>query len=823
MKKSIIYTLLFLVVLMGSIEDSYAWGNKSTHPAITKRAGNSDAAQIDNYLKTQLGFSQGLSTQLHWDFPEDVRERLSKGQANPEITTRSVLDWLGAGSTIEDEDGRWKPIRPRHHFHDPIRNSGLDNQTDHPEWRLYASSWSGFDFTGTSSLTWAIQGIAQKEPTINEQTWDYARQGFYLGLISSSQSYREACMAIAFVDLGQVIHLVEDLGVPAHARNDFLFGHYRSWHNYGNPFEGWVEEQVEDSNGQCSWLGAGPVVFDKLAKYFDANVYTGGYLGDGITPPEGLWGLSECTNYQFLSFSTVFGCSGVKYQFPHPAEDHTTIQKEGNKTFFNGSNYGVSHLARDSYTRYVAAGFGYTYVPVIDSTITTDDVNVFEDYADITIPRTIDHATGLLNYFFRGRLSVEPSCVSPDCNQIELTITNDSNNSGVPQTLKGGSFELYRDDEEGARAQVAGFTVPGWNPASTLGYGQSVTGQFTKPTPSQGHQISKYILVYKGQINANPAQPDADDPNAMAVDTFAPPEPPPSIAGITPEMGCPGSVLLIEGSGFSATPAENVVRFEDVNGVYPDVYGNVLSADVNGTWLTVELPFFDADDVDYFWTDTTVTVDGNTSDPYAFKLTNYIWCTITLWDAGEEVDDEFDLYINSEYITTSYLAPPSAPTIVEIGFWYADDYHFVDTYLYDSYGIPGGTLAIIIEPYVDRIVGYRWNSNTQQQEFLFDYDYSGIFAAYFGSDVLVNPDDGVELDVYLSMTYSEASRGEGADIPVVIGLGSPAEQREARGNVKSIDEVRRDLPASKTAPGIKKRLPPLETPGARKRPLKQEQ
>jgi hypothetical protein len=57
-------------------------------------------------------------------------------------------------------------------------------------------------------------------------------------------------------------------------------------------------------------LGSEPAVFDKLAKYFDANEYDGDYL-NGSLPPE-TWGLSECSNYQFLSTSTMFGCSGVK-------------------------------------------------------------------------------------------------------------------------------------------------------------------------------------------------------------------------------------------------------------------------------------------------------------------------------------------------------------------------------------------------------------------------------------------------------------------------------------------------------------------------------
>jgi hypothetical protein len=104
---------------------------------------------------------------------------------------------------------------------------------------------------------------------------------------------------------------------------------------------------------------------------------------------------------------------------------------------------------------------GLYSIPVTIEKDTVEDSNVCEDYAKRTIPRTIDYTTGLINYFFRGRLSAEPNCASGDCSQIEIQITNNSINSTVPQTLKGGTFELYWDDEEGTRTKVTNFTVPG--------------------------------------------------------------------------------------------------------------------------------------------------------------------------------------------------------------------------------------------------------------------------------------------------------------------------------------------------------------------------
>lgn len=211
-----------------------------------------------------------------------------------------------------------------------------------------------------------------------------------------------------------------------------------------------------------------------------------------------------------------------------------------------------------------------------------------------------------------------------------------------------------------------------------------------------------------------------------------------------------------------------------------------------------------------------MTIDGKVSNDYDFRLTNYIWCTIKLWDGGESIDDEFDLSINNIYIATSYMDPPDDPTIVECGFWYEDGYDFVDTYLYESYGIPGGTLEMSIEPYVDRVVAYRWNSTSEVQEFLYDNQYSGTFSDYFGSDLLVVLDDGIELDVYTSLTYTGAPGAAAAgqaqtstqmtDTLESSTAGESIYGLEARGEHSSVDTAPRTSETLKVDKNIRTRM-----------------
>jgi hypothetical protein len=533
------HTNILMIIIMTniwSIHSSYGFGNKITHPSVTNTVIQSSVT--DDYVKNQLGMVDGMQTQLKYQpdwYQMYIAYRLHRGGYSLGGNERTALEWLKAGSVIEDEDKDvlldiLPSIRPRHHFHDPIHNVGLDNKFDHSNYaNLFA--WithiypGEFDVTGQSAIIWSIQGTAPfKEPSTNAQSWQDARDSFYSALTEHNPIWREYYLAALFLDLGSVLHLIEDMGVPAHTRNDFLFGHYQPPKGFGNAFENWVEKIIKDNNNQSPWSGSEPVVFDKLAKYFDADAYLGNYLNDGVLPPN-TWGLSECSNYQFLSTSTMFGCSEIKYQFPHPSKDHLGSDLivpvvEGRKIYFNGSNYGVAHIARKSYTQYFADEHGIHEEP-LDSTNTADDIGVFEDYANITVPRTINYATGLLNYFFRGKLNIEQT----DCNngKIVITITNKSSNSGANQILKGGTFTLYCDDSSGNRTQVTDFTVyrPGTNPAPGNEWNSTTTllnyNEFTKAVLALPvSQDVNCILVYEGTISSDPNSLDSDDTRQIA-------------------------------------------------------------------------------------------------------------------------------------------------------------------------------------------------------------------------------------------------------------------------------------------------------------------
>ena len=463
-----VMTFCFITVfVLGWVSPAYTWENRSTHPELTMKAiYNNSKSMLDDYLKEQLGIEQGYDCELLLDQSNiPVNNRIPHNQFEsrilgagimcsnedgaPMMCPRNIMHLLVIGSLLEDVPSP----RARHHFHDPTRNTGLDNKTDHPNradilntatyiWNLGEYI---FDFTGASNLERA-KGTDYGFQTeyINYFSWPDSRSYFYKALTAEDDCVREHYLSLTFLALGHALHLLEDMSVPAHVRNDFIEGHFRGAHDFGNPLEAWVEKEIHPGAwtwGQShlgipdEWLeGWTPqaMVFDKLADYWDTGLYDAEHQAY-ISPSDPTlndWGLSERSNYQFLSYSTVFteNDDQTKYGFPHPAFTNTTEYIDTDKYLWGSvtvsykyrSGYDITHLSRTKFLDKNMAEVGGDFEEV---QVTRDDA-VFEDYAKITIPRTIDYVTGLVNYFFRGRLEIGRSVINGD--QIEITIRNTS-------------------------------------------------------------------------------------------------------------------------------------------------------------------------------------------------------------------------------------------------------------------------------------------------------------------------------------------------------------------------------------------------------------
>ncbi|HEY9162177.1 MAG TPA: hypothetical protein VIS94_13960, partial [Desulfomonilia bacterium] len=98
------YSLIILAILISTFicpVQSYSYGDKKTHPAITENALYK--SKTDTYFKSYLGMNNGLDSITG-------------------INGKTIMDLIKTGSTNED-----LLFRAYNHFYDPLKGSPLEN------------------------------------------------------------------------------------------------------------------------------------------------------------------------------------------------------------------------------------------------------------------------------------------------------------------------------------------------------------------------------------------------------------------------------------------------------------------------------------------------------------------------------------------------------------------------------------------------------------------------------------------------------------------------------------------------------------------------
>jgi hypothetical protein len=429
--------LNMLVVVLSIVIMNYnvfAYDTKYTHPQLTTAAIG--ISNLDKYLTNYLGLPDGIKTNYN---------RIS------------IIDLMKTGSI--HEDGYLLPPRADNHFWDPIWNNYFNpsrpNNGGLVDW-----------FSGNSNKEWALRNFDCTGPLVsgndsissscNDYSWNKARNEFYQAVTGTDQASRDLHFQNMYECLGRVIHLIEDMGVPAHTRNDFN-GHMSftpgSWPFAGNLYEYHVETKADPhnkkslnylSNLASSVTSSMIPAFDTPEKYWGDGLYNGTNPAVTITNDAGL---AEYSNANFLSLSAMFPESlspRDKHYFPYPrtssldkplpqvitAEDG----KQDTVEYFNKIHDGetVYPLACANYFYHYAVSGNGSDISTYGYVLTLDDT-VHEAYAQKLVPKTIAYATGLINYFFRGTMSIQNNTIQAfdDMYQIKLVVANTTSTNEV--------------------------------------------------------------------------------------------------------------------------------------------------------------------------------------------------------------------------------------------------------------------------------------------------------------------------------------------------------------------------------------------------------
>jgi hypothetical protein len=473
-----------------------------THPAITEAAVKISSLGTAKYLSTNLGdvFSK--------DFDSS-------------IDGLPVIKYFVVGSSEEDSPN----CRASSHFLNPLqewKEAGVSDTNEtlfgfgvNTACFVTAPFSSRFSIHKYSDVTWAtgytspISGLSN---TDNDMDWNAARIYYRLALTEPDNNTREENFAKMFQTLGQVMHLLQDMAVPAHVRNDFT-AHLafqkaglslpNKW--YGNTYEWYVKDRKNQEIITSAMASSSAVSPPKsLTALWDANKY------DGSNPPlNNDQGLAEYTNANFFSEATIFAerkdSEDIHY-FPRPAKADTNaseveiqavameVTAEDNikdRTIYITKNNDGCKLAAHSFLRkwveHKIVDDGYTPYEItgyISSWEYNLDDEVYKDYAKHLIPRAVGYSAALIDYFFRGQIDMVPN----PGNSGQYVIKNESDED------MSGTFSLHYDDTDGIRKPVKG--AEGVN-LSIAAKGTSNSLIFTAPNDAK--EAGKYILVFNGR------------------------------------------------------------------------------------------------------------------------------------------------------------------------------------------------------------------------------------------------------------------------------------------------------------------------------------
>lgn len=365
---------------------------ETTHAQMARKAFDQSALQSDAVFFQKVGI--------------DLDGKYLSSQGDKK-TVKNLISW---GAWFEDDIDTG---RSAHHFFDPRTGFGYYNDL----WTLPSPGWALED-----AATYGAQDYSYGDAVNHLYNWAV-----------SPETNRPDHLGFVFQSLGHVIHHIQDMAQPAHVRRDAHFSHP----DLGDPDEDFpaiehysrYEQHAQQVELNLDYLSYGVVGGPEERQYFGKPRH---FWRTAVEPQNGR-GMAEYTNSKFLSEGTNFdtqGDSGDDYELPSfaGATPHTIDAtwlfqninlehklpnecKDPNPhcgmTFYRTN---VPDLLRPSQTTTNA----YTSTrSIFDEDLNAHAVSQFSlnrfNFAaaeSFLVKRAVGYSTGLINFFFRGRMEL---------------------------------------------------------------------------------------------------------------------------------------------------------------------------------------------------------------------------------------------------------------------------------------------------------------------------------------------------------------------------------------------------------------------------------
>lgn len=445
-------------------------------------------------------------------------------------TTADILDLIVGGSELEDEG-----TRPLNHFYDPVSGHTGPYNINGFAPGFDASFWA----RNSTSCDYSQNSHDDSSFTTQCYSLQDADHYFYKALTSSGASDRDNAYGSLFTSIGHVLHLVEEMAQPQHVRNDNhcdadicekynsdykkIFGsqaplsnpsryEYYTYYNLGKanpPINFASYPLVSLPTARNYWFtGNG----EGLAEFTNSNFVSAGtnfQIGNDGNPvpnanysnPMPLPGLG------ITPLSVLFG--GDNEQVPQQIEAECAVIQVSCDIAFYGTDVSdalnpslssdnprassLSIFDQDLLHFNVCPNYGSQPAVIICRKPVLNRFN-FEYAWPYLLPRAVAYSAGLINYFFRGRLDMQPDPNNPGGYLV-------INKSSYP--MSNGTLTLYYDDASGNRYPVPSAS---WSNVNMVASGNDPADeysiQFSAPTDPAPATPGQYMLVFQGKIGS---------------------------------------------------------------------------------------------------------------------------------------------------------------------------------------------------------------------------------------------------------------------------------------------------------------------------------
>ena len=454
----IMFKLFFSLLALLYADTSALSFELVTHGAITNQAYNvSSLTSTDLVVHLGLADLQNAFGSRHYDIsgPQVARRAATEFELGKMQDGKNnqfkIRGWLMRGAIREDDgpsteidyfqyadsDPYGKISRFCNHFFDPITRKPLSStlfgdpvgylgcpnleNVNAPNWALGTTDAFALNLVDSQSRNhfsaFNAREAMWRALTLKTKAGDPAP-----GMVDDSDTQRRnAYWATTFRSLGDMVHLLQDMGQPQHTRNEgHGTGHAAVFEKYADARASGAAEFKFDGEGKLRSdpdipdgpLRALPLLlgypiprFYRYSDYWSTEQGSASILAGN--------GLADYSSRGFFTPKKNLGAAANDFPKPTNNEGAYTITTDASSSYGDCSGVpGRAQYARgDMPPDYIqtppVASIRYASRSLV-SGIWSINRCVFEDRIDLLIPRAVAYSAGLIDYFFRGQLEITP-------------------------------------------------------------------------------------------------------------------------------------------------------------------------------------------------------------------------------------------------------------------------------------------------------------------------------------------------------------------------------------------------------------------------------